>query len=59
MEKIRLESEAVMLNNGKQMQRLMESQQLREVEFKKIPIKIPEIATKEIKDEININNIFC
>lgn len=36
MEKIRLESEAVMLNNGKQMQRLMESQQLREVEFKKM-----------------------
>jgi hypothetical protein len=36
MEKSRLEYEAVMLNNSKQMQRLMESQQLREVEFKKM-----------------------
>ena len=44
MEKIRLESEAVMLNNGKQMQRLMESQQLREVEFKKMQETLERVA---------------
>ena len=36
MEKIRLESETVFLNNSKQMQRLMESQEARGVEFKKM-----------------------